>query len=81
MLGLRFMFNAHDDAFGPQRMFWGTDISGGYRENVELFTRELSWLSAAILNGSWVAAGSASGTAGQFRVRRAPRFVRKSAQS
>jgi len=43
------------DAFGPQRMFWGTDISRspcGYRENVELFTRELSWLTPADLE--WI---------------------------
>ena len=43
------------DAFGPQRMFWGTDISRspcGYRENVELFTRELSWLTATDLE--WI---------------------------
>ncbi len=55
MLGLRFMFNAHDDAFGPQRMFRGTDISRsscGYRETVELLTRELSWLSATDLE--WI---------------------------
>jgi hypothetical protein len=36
------------DAFGARRMFWGTDLSRspvGYRENIELFTRHLSWLS------------------------------------
>lgn len=37
------------DAFGPQRMFWGTDYSrlrGSYREAVTLFTEELTWLGA-----------------------------------
>ena len=36
------------DAFGPERMFWGTDISRmrpSYRECVTLFTEELPWLS------------------------------------
>ena len=36
------------DAFGPDRMFWGTDISKmscSWRECVTLFTEELSWLS------------------------------------
>lgn len=38
------------DAFGPSRMFWGTDITrltSTYRECVTLFTEELDWLSAA----------------------------------
>ena len=37
------------DAFGPQRMFWGSDLSrlpGTYRQCVTLFTEELPWLSA-----------------------------------
>jgi L-fuconolactonase len=37
------------DAFGPQRMFWGTDLSRlpcSYRQAVTLFTEELPWLSA-----------------------------------
>ena len=36
------------DAFGPERMFWGTDISRmrpSYRECVTFFTEELPWLS------------------------------------
>ena len=36
------------DAFGPQRMFWGTDItrmSCSWRQCVTLFTEELPWLS------------------------------------
>ncbi len=36
------------DAFGPQRMFWGSDLTrlhGTYRECVTMFTEELSWLS------------------------------------
>jgi predicted TIM-barrel fold metal-dependent hydrolase len=37
------------DAFGPKRMFWGTDWSRlpcSYRQGVTMFTEELSWLSA-----------------------------------
>lgn len=46
--------NIHDylhqiyDAFGPQRMFWGTDITRmpcSWRQCVSLFTEELPWLS------------------------------------
>jgi len=46
--------NIHDylhqvyDAFGPQRMFWGTDITRmpcSWRQCVTLFTEELPWLS------------------------------------
>lgn len=36
------------DAFGPERMFWGTDISKmpcSWRECVTLFTEELDWLT------------------------------------
>jgi predicted TIM-barrel fold metal-dependent hydrolase len=36
------------DAFGPNRMFWGTDISKmpcSWRQCVTMFTEELSWLS------------------------------------
>ena len=35
------------DAFGPKRMFWGSDISRlpcTYRQCVTLFTEELPWL-------------------------------------
>ena len=35
------------DAFGPDRMFWGTDISKmpcSWRQCVTLFTEELPWL-------------------------------------
>jgi len=35
------------DAFGPRRMFWGTDISKmpcSWRQCVTMFTEELSWL-------------------------------------
>src|SRR4029077_3082309 len=38
------------DAFGPQRMFWGTDLSRlpcSYRQAVTLFTEELPWLGSA----------------------------------
>lgn len=37
------------DAFGPQRVMWGTDLSQSpvsYRQNVTLFTEELNFLSA-----------------------------------
>ncbi len=46
--------NIHDylheiyDAFGPDRMFWGTDITRmpcSWRQCITLFTEELSWLS------------------------------------
>jgi len=36
------------DAFGPDRMFWGTDITRmpcSWRQCVTMFTEELSWLS------------------------------------
>jgi predicted TIM-barrel fold metal-dependent hydrolase len=36
------------DAFGPQRMFWGTDITRmpcSWRQCVTMFTEELSWLT------------------------------------
>ena len=37
------------DAFGPERMFWGTDITRmpiTWKQCVTMFTEELSWLSA-----------------------------------
>ncbi len=37
------------DAFGPQRMFWGTDLSRSpcsYQQNITMFTEEIPWLSA-----------------------------------
>lgn len=46
--------NIHDhihrvfDAFGPQRMFWGTDITRmpcSYRQCVTMFTEEMPWLA------------------------------------
>jgi predicted TIM-barrel fold metal-dependent hydrolase len=46
--------NIHDglrriyDAFGPQRFFWGTDITRmpcSYRQCVTMFTEELPWLA------------------------------------
>ena len=36
------------DAFGPKRMFWGSDLSrlrGSYRECVTMFTEDMPWLS------------------------------------
>lgn len=43
------------DAFGPRRVFWGSDVTGlpcSYLEVVELFTKELSFLSEEDLE--WV---------------------------
>jgi len=37
------------DAFGPKRMFWGTDLSRlpcTYRQGVTMFTEEIPWLTA-----------------------------------
>ncbi len=37
------------DAFGPQRLFWGTDLSRSpitYRQNVTMFTEEIPWLTS-----------------------------------
>jgi predicted TIM-barrel fold metal-dependent hydrolase len=36
------------DAFGPERCFWGTDLTRltcSYRQAVTLFTEELPWLT------------------------------------
>jgi predicted TIM-barrel fold metal-dependent hydrolase len=36
------------DAFGPKRLFWGTDLSRSpipYRQHVTMFTEEIPWLS------------------------------------
>ena len=36
------------DAFGPKRLFWGTDLSRlpcSYRQGVTMFTQEIPWLS------------------------------------
>ncbi|MGZ5153660.1 MAG: amidohydrolase family protein, partial [Burkholderiales bacterium] len=53
---------AHDplkkviDAFGPTRVFWGTDLTklkpGTYRQAVTMFTEEMAWLSAEDKN--WI---------------------------
>ncbi len=43
------------DAFGPRRMFWGTDLTRlpcSYRQAITLFTEELPWLSPA--DQEWV---------------------------
>ena len=37
------------DAFGPRRLFWGTDLSRSpipYRQHVTMFTEEIPWLTA-----------------------------------
>lgn len=43
------------DAFGPKRLFWGTDLSRSpipYRQQVTMFTEEIPWLSAD--DKSWI---------------------------
>jgi L-fuconolactonase len=43
------------DVFGPQRMFWGTDLTGipcTYRQAIAMFTEELPWLRGEDLE--WV---------------------------
>src|SRR5690606_1028354 len=43
------------DAFGPQRMFWGTDLtrlSASYSEAVTMFTEHIDWLKGEDLD--WV---------------------------
>jgi len=43
------------DAFGPKRMFWGTDLTGipcTYRQAIAMFTEELPWLRGGDLE--WV---------------------------
>ena len=37
------------DAFGPKRLFWGTDLSRSpitYRQHVTMFTEEIPWLTS-----------------------------------
>jgi len=64
--------NLHDplhrifDAFGPDRFFWGTDLTRmtcSYRQCVTFFTEELPWLKGHDSRRSWVAV-SAAGSAG-----------------
>ena len=43
------------DAFGPRRLFWGSDLSRlpcTYRQCVTMFTEEMPWLPAADLE--WI---------------------------
>lgn len=43
------------DAFGPQRIFWGTDLSRlpcSYQQAISMFTEEIPWLSAA--DKAWI---------------------------
>ena len=38
------------DAFGPERLFWGTDVTRlpcTWRQAITMFTEELPWLSDA----------------------------------
>jgi hypothetical protein len=38
------------DAFGPRRLFWGTDLTKlpcTYRQAVTMFTEEIPWLTAS----------------------------------
>ncbi len=72
------------DAFGPRRMFWGTDITRmhcTWRECVTLFTEELLWLKGADLElvmgqafCDWIGwdTGHLSGRAGEGRLRGGP---------
>jgi predicted TIM-barrel fold metal-dependent hydrolase len=49
------------DAYGPQRLFWGTDLSQSpcsYRQNVTLFTEELDFLSSS--DQEWIMGRSLS---------------------
>jgi predicted TIM-barrel fold metal-dependent hydrolase len=53
--GLHPLIRAVYDAYGPRRMFWGTDLTRltcPYRQAVTLFTEELPWLPAADLE--WI---------------------------
>ena len=37
------------DAFGPKRMFWGTDLSRlpcSYRQAITMFTEEIAWFTS-----------------------------------
>jgi predicted TIM-barrel fold metal-dependent hydrolase len=43
------------DAFGPKRIFWGSDITrlpGSYRQAVTVITEEMPWLSEE--NKTWI---------------------------
>ncbi len=45
--------NVGYDAFGPHRMFWGTDISKmpcSWKQSVTMFTEELGWLKGRDLD-------------------------------
>ena len=53
------------DAYGPQRCYWGTDMTNSYakasyRQRITQFTEELSFSARATRTGSW-AAPSCSG--------------------
>ena len=56
------------DAYGPDRLFWGTDITRmpcSYRQCVTFFTEELPWLKGQDLEkvmGRSLASGSAGTT-------------------
>ncbi len=42
------------DAFGPQRTFWGSDVSRlpcSYRDSVTMFTEQMPWLKGSDLEG------------------------------
>jgi predicted TIM-barrel fold metal-dependent hydrolase len=43
------------DAFGPQRLFWGTDLSRSpipYRQHITMYTEEIPWLTSSDLE--WI---------------------------
>jgi predicted TIM-barrel fold metal-dependent hydrolase len=47
--GLHSYIRQVHDAFGPQRMFWGSDLTRlpcRYQNAISLFTEELPWLSS-----------------------------------
>ena len=64
------------DAFGPARMFWGTDITKmpcSWRQCVTMFTEELPWLSErdkALVMGQAVCAWWGLGKRGHARADR-----------
>jgi predicted TIM-barrel fold metal-dependent hydrolase len=64
-LGLHETIRRVYDAFGPERMFWGTDLTRlpcTYRQAITLFTEELPWLTTADLE--WIMGRSLCGWLG-----------------
>ncbi len=71
------------DAFGPDRFFWGTDITRmpcSWRQCITLFTEELPWLQGPQMERV-MGRGSSTGSAGsRARRRRSPSPPRSSPQ-